>query len=245
MIFNFIDVSLIGPFAQNQVLHLDDEVNLIQGPNGSGKTTIFHELMRLYREGFDRDDLPLEVATKLTFIGENYAHESKRGQDIVAAGNLLRGNPCMHVFPQLISHYVNQLVAKKVLWGRSKFGQPADICFPFVVSINKTAALQISNSVGVQIDGKFSAAGESFLVALACNLALRDLLDFRDPFVVDGAFGMLDESLLPSCFDKLLRTRSQKIFLISKDVCEQLQEKPHYLLAADQHERTSVVTMRA
>ena len=246
MEFGSVNISSHGPFSGNQILRFHANVNLIKGSNGTGKTTIFRELLRQYREQYRRNDIPAELAIKLVFIGEGYGHEERRGESIVAAAQALQAVQCLHVLPQLISHRVNQLVARKVMWGQSKFGQPEDSGFPFVVSISEAGVLQIFGVSGGRSDSLFVAAGESFMLSLACNIALRDLLGFGDPFVIDEAFGMLDESLLPACHQGILRTNNQCIFLLSDRISERIGTNPDYILAWDDEKlRTRAVATGA
>lgn len=245
MEFDSINVSTLGPFSADQALLFHGGINLVQGPPGSGKTTIFRELERRYRELFQRHDLPVELAVKLVFIGEDYAHSERRGESIVKAGHALTDASCIRVYPQLISHYVNQLIAPKVMWGRSKFGSADTSGYPFQVSIAESGALEIFDAKGDSVNGLFMAMGESFLLSLACNIALRDVLGFFDPIVVDGAFGMLDESLLPGCHSGIVRTKSQCIYLLSETSSKRLPITTDYVLTRVEENRTCAVRTRA
>lgn len=246
MEFESVNISSLGPFSGNQIVRFHANVNLIQGSSGTGKTTIFRELLRQYCEQYRRNDIPAELAIKLVFIGEGYGHEERRGECIVAAAHALQAVQCLHVLPQLISHRVNQLMTQKVMWGYSKFGHPEDSGYPFVVSISEAGALEIFGASGGRFDSLFVAVGESFMLSLACNLALRDLLGFSAPFVIDGALDLLDESLLPACYQGILRTNNQSILLLSERVSERIGANPDYILVWDDEKvLTRAVATRA
>ncbi len=245
MEFDSINVSQMGPFSADQVLLFHGGINLVQGPAGSGKTTIFRELERRYRELFQRRDLPVELAVELVFIGEDYAYCERRGESIVKSVQAESDAPCIRVLPQLISHYVNQLIAPKVMWGHSKFGSPDTSGYPFQVSIAESGAIKLFNAEGDSVDALFMAAGESFLLSLACNIAVRDVLGFLDPIVVDGAFSMLDESLLPGCHRGIARTKCQCIYLLSETTCERLPITTNYFLTRAEDYQTCAVRTRA
>jgi hypothetical protein len=233
MRFESVNISSLGPFSENQILRFHANVNLIQGSNGTGKTTIFRELLRQYREQYRRSDIPVELAIKLVFIGESYGHEERRGQSIVVAAHKLQAVQCLHLLPKLIAHRVNQLIARKVMWGHSKFGQPEDSGYPFAVAISEEGALEIFGASGSRSDSLFVAAGESLMLSLACNFALRDLLEFGDPFVIDGAFDLLDESLLPAFYQETFRMNNQRIYLLSERISERMGADPDYVLVWD------------
>jgi len=244
MEFDSINVSKLGPFSENQTLLFHGGINLIQGPPGTGKTTVFRELERRYRELFQQRDLPVELAAKLVFIGEDYGHSERRGESIVKEGYALSAAPCIRVYPQLISYYANQLIAPKVLSGGSKFGS-ADTCgYPFHVSITETGALEVFDAEGDSVDRLFQAAGETFVLSLACNIALRDVLGFFDPLVVDAGFGMLDESLRRGCHMGIARTNSQCIYLFSESSAQNLEIDPDYFLTQIEGNRTCAVPAR-
>lgn len=77
MVFQTIDVSGHGPFAQEQLIHFSRSCNLIQGPNGTGKTTINAELMRVFKSGFTHKTVSLDQALSLCFVGEDYQGQSE------------------------------------------------------------------------------------------------------------------------------------------------------------------------
>ena len=241
MNFESINVSGAGPFAENQSIKFRDRVNVIKGPLGSGKTTIFRALERKYCETYERHNIPVELAVRLVFIGESYGYGEKRGKGIIEAGRLLPDMTCIHLLPTLISHYVNQMIAPKVIWGHSKFSSAERSGFPFQVQMSESNDLQIFNSVGNPVDNLFLAAGESFMLALACNIALRELLQFSDPIVVDGAFGMLDESILSGCHIGIERSVNQSIYLVSEACGERIPVAASNVLAQTDSGKTFVV----
>ena len=241
MEFESIDVSALGPFTEEQVLLFHDGLNLIKGPHGSGKTTIFQELQDQYRGLYQRHDVPAELAAKLVFIGEGYAHDVRRGESIVAAGSSLSDAPCIRLFSQLISHHINQLIAPKITWGRSKFGEAKSCGYPFYASIVKSGGIEVLNTAHRAVDDLFLAMGETFLLSLACNFALRDVLGFHDPLVVDGAFGFLDESVFAGCYEGLARTKTQCIYLLSEASSERVPLNPDYVLTRVKGDRTRAI----
>lgn len=251
MQFEVANISSLGPFSENQILRFHANVNLIQGGNGTGKTTIFRELQRQYCEQYRQSDIPAELATKLAFIGEGYGHEERRGQGIVAAAQKLQAVQCLYLLPKLVSHRVNELIAPKVMWshsnrGYSKFGQLEDSGYPFSVGISEAGELEIFSASGSRSDSLFVAAGESFMLSLACNFALRDLLKFSDPLVIDGALDELDESLFPACYQEISRMNNQRIYLLSERVSRRIGASPDYVLVWDDEKvRSRAVPTRA
>ena len=245
MMFSAVDLSLVGPFGKNQMLYLGEGVNLILGSNGSGKTTIAKELLRSYRATFSRRDLPLELAIALVFIGDDYCHNLKRAELIVAATTSLPDTSNLHVFAQIVSYYVNRMIAKKVLRGGSKFDQLEDFSFPFEATISNNNTIRIASASGADMGSYFSASGDSLLLSLACNFALRDLLQFPDPLVVDDGFSLLDESLLSSIYRIILKLKNQRVLLCSPVECERIGIEPHHSLDRDENGLTMVMRRRA
>jgi hypothetical protein len=230
MNFDSVDVSGLGPFGTNQTLRFHAGINFIQGGNGTGKTTILSKLLRDYSELFLRTDIPIELALKLVFIDECYGIDGRSGSNLIAAARTVRGEQCLHVLPRLVSHHVNQLIARKVMSGQSKFGEPEESGYPFSVLISDSGNLEVVDVFGRNSSGLFVAAGEKTLLALACNFALRDLFKFSDPLAVDGVFRMLDASLLSACYRGIATMGSQCVFLLTEGVMGVLDLEPDYTL---------------
>lgn len=231
----------MGPFAGDQVLLFHGGINVVQGPSGSGKSTIFRGLESRYRELFQRHDLPIELAVELVFIGEDYAYDKRRGESIVKSVQDQYDAPCVRVLPQLVSHYINQLIGPKVMLGHSKFGSPDTSGYPFQLAIAESGAFGLFNANGDSVDDLFRAAGESFLLSLACNIAVRDVLGFIDPIVVDAAFDVLDESLLYGCHRGIARTNCQCVYLFSEATSERLPITSDYILTRVENYQTCAV----
>lgn len=216
MDFEGIDLSGLGPFAENQTIRFNKGINVVKGPNGSGKTTIFRALERQYRESSQGQKLPKELSEKLVFVGENSQFTESWGEEIVGASLQLSEVGCMHVLPTLISHHLNQMIAIKVL-GKPKGLEPAGSKqFPFQAAISARGDLLIADFAGVAAHEVFRASGEQFLLALACNLAIREIFNFSDPLVLDNAFGMLDDSLFQGCHKAISGGVGQAIYLLSE-----------------------------
>ncbi len=240
MEFESIDVSALGPFADEQVLLFHDGVNLIKGPPGSGKTTIFQELQNQYRGLYQRHDVPFELAAKLVFVDEGYTDYQYR-ESMFAGGYSLDDAPCIRLFSQLISHHINQLIAPKALVGRNKFGGANSCGYPFHVSIKESGGIRVFNTAQRPVDDLFFAMSETFLLSLACNFALRDVLGFHDPLVVDWGSGVVDKAIFAGCYNVLVRTESQCICLLSESFAERVPRSPDYVLTEVEGDRVRAI----
>ena len=150
-----VNFSKLESLTTDQTLLFHGGINLIEGPFGYDKlTTIFRELEKQYREHFKRNDLPIELAVKLVFIGEGHCSSAENAISIIDSINAMNDLPCLRVLPQLISHYINQLIAPKVMW-YVRGSDSADTRYPFKVSITDSGAPKVCDAKGNSVN--FSA----------------------------------------------------------------------------------------
>jgi hypothetical protein len=203
MEFQTVNVSGLGPFAQEQFIHLSHQCNLIQGANGSGKTSITAELMRIFKSAYTHDTVPLDQALSLCFIGEDYAYLNRRESSVFAAAHRIALETNSSKFTDALTFHINCLIGEK---------RPRN---KFTAAINAQGSIDVCDENGCGSPFSAPAASEQFVLSLATNLAVRDLLEFYEPIVIDGAFGSLDQPILSACFRSVVERSEQRIILQS------------------------------
>lgn len=241
MSFETIDVSELDPFVANQANTFRSGINVVKGTHGSGKSTMFSEMQRLYRESRLRHDLPVEIALGLVFVGEG-SIDRRHVEGLVRKSRSLASVTCGHLLPTVMSHYLNRLIVPKIRKGPSKFGS-ADCSFPFRVEVSQAGEFDILDSTDGSAGDLFVAVGESVVLAIACNLALRDLFKLADPVVVDGVFDRLDPSLLDGCYRELAKCVDQSIFLIGDHLCDRFPVAAEHDLKPGADRQTTIVAL--
>jgi hypothetical protein len=228
--FNTVKLDRLGPFGSEQSINLSSPLNFVQGPSGSGKTTIATELMREFQATYDNDIVPLEQALVLSFLGEDYAYQHLRNSTTLTPPLKAALADAPSNFVETSTFYLNQLMHEKISSGMSKFGDTDRHTRPLAVSLSEDGRFNILDSFGKDMSSFFLAAGEQFVIALATNLAIRDMLGYCEPIVVDGAFGMLDNFLLTSCFRAIVERSEQRIILHSEQVFRYVAASPDFVI---------------
>lgn len=242
MIFQTVDVSKLGPFAAEQRIDLSRMGALIEGPPGSGKTTIAAELTRVFKSDYTHETIPLHHALSLSFIGADYSLRKLSGLDCPL-------NSCLETsssgFSDALSSHINRLMHSKIYSGRSKFGKPGQQNLPLAASISPDGHFSVRDNCGSDMRYYFLALSEQFVLSLAANLAVRDTLGFCEPIVVDGAFDMLDELLLPSCFESIMWRSEQRVILSSEYTFNRVPVRPDFRLILNADGQCTIESQRA
>ena len=143
MIFGTIDISGRGPFAQEQIIGLRGGRNVVQGANGTGKTTIATTLLGVFQDSYTDQKLPSDIATRLVLIDEGYTWER-------FAPAMLKYcfQQSQQSFEHSLASSLNTLMAHKILSGRSKFGATEHRTLPLQLKISKGGRILVSDSSG-------------------------------------------------------------------------------------------------
>jgi len=145
------------------------------------------------------------------FVGEISCTQH---DEFISAISPFKHPKCLRVYPQLISYHLNRLIRPKV--GIGKFTSAASCGYPFNVLIQDSVTIKVLCCDGSPAVTLFQAMGERILVTLPCNLAIRDLLELRDPFVVDISLESMDQWVLKGFHKGLIDYKCQSIYLISE-----------------------------
>lgn len=213
MQFESIDLSDVGPFKSDQEIKFRSQWNLIIGPNGSGKTTIFQEIQKVYDDHYEHPTEIRGLAHKLVFLDEEYSCGQTNPQSIIEDACSI-DNLNKSILERLISYNLNKIIAfKKVSPSKFQSHDERSIAAPYEASITDSYELLIHDFSGNSLSNLFQATGEMIVLSLACNLSLRMLIGVRDPIVIDNLFSMLDSSLQVGVYRELNKSPFQKILL--------------------------------
>jgi hypothetical protein len=246
MNFKCIDVSSLGPFPKNQKITFHPGINVIQGGNGTGKTTIFLELIRNYLEKHQIQKIDVELELNLVFIDGSSPREADINL-LASAANHTHGQTLFNSrLSAMISNRLNEYIRRKTAAGLSKFGELSKSGYPFSTLVSENGIIRVLDSSGRMVDSAFAAMGERFAMMLAWNLAVRDLIGFDNPIVIDG--GPLDVMEVPFMevfLEQLISQGSQCILLAPERRTERLFRNPDYVLEWDKEMNQSKIVRSA
>lgn len=230
MRFVSLEVSGLDGALACERIDLARDKTLIQGANGRGKTRIATAMMDVFRSQYRPRRLLLEQALVLSFLSQR-DDLGVSTRSAVLTG-LIKQALAMRpgVFQGLLSVQLNRLMHRKLLSVSNKFGDPQRLGLPLEVAVATDGERSIRSRFGEDLNVRFQAAGEQFVMALAVNLAIRDTLGYHEPMVVDEALDGLDTGLLAPCFRTLIGRREQCIILGQDSLFDRVSERADVII---------------
>lgn len=236
--FRNVDVSNAGPFASEQSLYFSEGLTLVAGGNGTGKTTIAKTLRREY-ESTNRLTPEREIAeipSWLIFFDDD-VRTPYGGAPWAPLALLMSSHREFFTrrsdFDSDLTMNVRKLLGTKLETRYSKFSTRVTSPDQLHVTLNDDGAVVLTVNDGEHVIDCFQAMGERLALFLSINAAVRKLLFFDVPFVVDSQLGFLDQSLLRSCYQFIPGVGKQTIVLESSLIVEMLGLRPHFQIVYD------------
>ncbi len=220
-----------GPFAPGTVFFFKPTINFVVGDCGSGKTTLANaintELSEIIRtiglQEIFADMAPIIFVNESTcppYPGEPW--DELLGSQLLTP--LLKTDADRARLVERFQDHLREIMDAKIA-GQSKFSGTVASSREISVSCSRNGRIDIFHTeTGIDLNWAFQAAGERIVMFIALLCALRQVhpYGFQLPLVWDGFGGLLDRSLLYSCFDAISKLEGQVILLFQRNVAETL-----------------------
>lgn len=234
MRFNTVELSQLGPFAANQSIIFEHELTLIEGGNGCGKTTIAEALRREFHANYRLDSVDLQLAECLVFIGAGIGSYPGLGRFIDCLLANVRSDE-LTALAGSITKKLSAFVSDK---------RPSVLGNRYIVELSFADGLRIVDENRADYGWRF-AASENFALALAINLAAREMLKLEVPIVADAPFEMVGQPQFSLCFEAILSMSVQRIVLCQEYVMRRMGVLPDYRLQPESPDNGLVHVIRA
>lgn len=234
MKFQSIDLSQIGPFAANQSVSFEPDLTLIEGGNGCGKTTIAEALRREFIANFHWNSVDIRLAESLVFIGSGIGASPslKRLVDCLLAK--VRAEELTALAKSISNNLINLVPDKR----QSVSGRP------YIAELSVVDGLRIVDESRSDCRWRF-AASENFALALATNLAAREILKLEVPIVADAPFDAVGQPQLFRCAEAILSMSVQRVVICHEYFFQQMGLLPHYRLQAESRDNGLIFVVPA
>ena len=186
--FHCIDLSNKKCFDINQSICFSNGLTIISSRGGMGKTTIANIL---YKK-FIKDNKYLEDFEWLIFFSEamHYPVVGIPYKPLSQALTHLKDAGEFSKFDEYLTRSIRELLKDRI-YSEQLY---ATVSFDGQVSI--TAVLDDGD---IDMNDVFESIGGRLVLCLSIIFAIRKMLSIDVPFIIDGAFGVLDSSLLQAC----------------------------------------------
>lgn len=162
----------------------------------------------------------VDESTRLPYPGESW--DESFGSGLLS--RLLKTDVDRVRFVEHFEDHLREIMDAKIT-GQSKFGGNVTSSRDISVRYSDDSRIDIVHTeTGDKLNWAFRAAGERLVMFIALICALREVLPygFQLPLVWDGFGGILDRSLMYSCFRAILKLEGQVILLMQSNVADTL-----------------------
>jgi len=205
--FRKIDVSGVGSFDSDQSLYFSDGLTVVEATNRFGNITTIVETLRQNYEGANQTNSiaeNTEIYSWLVFYDDKIRRGPNGGYAWEPLASLISSSQTFfdrhNEFDDYVTKYIRQILDEKIQ-GKSKFLGLIESSEQLSASVKREGVIVIkSNKDGYDISHCFQSIGESLVLYVSVNLAVRKLFLLDIPFVVASRFETQEQSVRSAIF---------------------------------------------